>query len=290
MREDPENVELPGSQDLDGAYAFCQKLADEQYQGFPVGTPLMTRRLRRHVAVVYAFTHLAGSFAAAEGEEGGEKLEDWRGQLQALGSGPARHPVFLALEDTVREMDLPLEPFHDLLGAFIQDRTKKRYETYAELLDFCRRSANPVGRVVLMIHGYRDPERMRLSDLLCTALQLTSKLRDIEEDLARDRIYLPLEDFEEFGYTEADLRMRLVNERFRHLIKAQWKRTRLLYEEGRPLIKRLHWPLSWEIKLTWIGGNELLRKVHKQGYDTLRSRPSLSAWDWPRLVRGALFS
>lgn len=278
--------------DIEGAYAFCQQLARNHFQSFPVGTRLVTKSLRRHVAVLYAFARIADELADAEGSEDAreEALADWRAQLRDVGEEPARHPVFLALEDSMREHDLPKQPFDDLLGAHLQDCRKSRYETFDELRDYCRLWANPIGRIVLMVHGYRDEERLRLSDDICTALRLTHILKNMERDLVRDRIYLPLEDFRRFGYTEADLRMKVVNERFRNLMKHQWKRIRQLYEDGERLPKKLHWPLSWEVRLTWLGGNELLRKVHKLGYDTLRRRPRLSRWDWPRLMAGVLFS
>lgn len=277
---------------LPGAFDFCGRLARRHYENFPVASRLLPHRTRRHVAVLYAFARIADDFSDEAEYEGVrlERLEDWRRQLWAVGREPARHPVFLAMEETLRELDLPREPFDDLLSAFLQDVDKRRYATFDEVADYCRRSANPVGRIVLMIHGWRDPERLRLSDAICTGLQLANFCQDVSVDLKKDRIYIPEEDFRLFGYTEADLRMGVVNERFRSLMKHQWKRTRALFEEGRPLAATLRLPLSWEIRLTWLGGTLVLRKIQQAGFDTLHQRPALGRWDWPGLLLRSLLS
>ncbi|MBI3551590.1 MAG: squalene synthase HpnC [Elusimicrobia bacterium] len=266
-------------------------MADSHYENFPVASLAVPRRLRKHVAALYAFARIADDFADEPEYEGfrKERLLDWRRQLHAAGKEPASHPVFAALGRTLRELQLPVEPFDDLLSAFLQDVEKKRYATFDEVLDYCRRSANPVGRVVLMMHGHRSPELFRYSDAICTALQLANFWQDISVDLKKDRIYIPEEDFRQFSYSEADLRMGVVNERFRDLLKFEVNRTRALFEEGRPLPGKLAWPLSLEIRLTWRGGREILRKIRKGGFDTLSERPSLTKWDWiPLLVRSLL--
>ncbi len=277
--------------DAPAAFKFCQDLVDSHYENFPVASLLLPRKLRKHVAALYAFARIADDFADEPEYEGvrKERLLDWRRQLLAVGKEPATHPVFAALGRTFRELDLPVEPFDDLLSAFLQDVEKTRYATYDEVLDYCRRSANPVGRVVLMIHGHRDPELFRLSDAICTALQLANFWQDISVDLKKDRIYIPEEDFQKFSYSEADLRMGVVNERFHDLLKFEVNRTRDLFEQGRPLPGKLEWPLSLEIRLTWRGGREILRKIRKGGFDTLSTRPVLHRWDWiPLMVRSLL--
>ncbi|MFA6030298.1 MAG: squalene synthase HpnC [Elusimicrobiota bacterium] len=272
--------------DAGAAYAFCQRLADRHPENFPVASPMLSRRLRRHVAAVYAFARIADDIAdEAEHKDARlERLRDWRRQLDAVGRETPKHPVFVALADTFRALDLPRGPFEELLDAALQDCTKTRYETFEELLDYCRRSADPVGRLVLMIHGYRDPELFKLSDCVCSGLRLVDFMQDLSGDLKRDRIYLPQEDFRACGYSEADLRMGVANERFRNLVKLTWKRTKALFEEGRPLSARLDWPLRWEVRLTWFGGMEVLRKVRKQGFDTLHRRPRIGVFDWPPLA------
>ena len=207
--------------DKAGAYRFCQNLVDSHYENFPVASLLLPKKLRKHVAALYAFARIADDFADEPEYEGARKqrLLEWRRQLNAIGKEPAAHPVFVALESTVRELELPVQPFEDLLSAFIQDTEKKRYATFDEVLDYSRRSANPVGRIVLMIHGYRSEELFRYSDAICTALQLANFWQDISVDLKKDRIYIPEEDFKQFSYSEADLRMGVVNERFIDLMK-----------------------------------------------------------------------
>jgi squalene synthase HpnC len=279
--------------DVSGAYAFCQDLAACHYENFPVASRILPLRLRPHVAALYAFARIADDFSDEPEYEGvrGERLLEWRSLLHEAVSPVAkpRHPVFVALSQSLRELDMPVQPFDDLLGAFLQDVVKKRYETFDEVLDYCRRSADPVGRIVLMIHGHRSPEIFRYSDAICTALQLANFWQDLSVDLKKDRIYLPEEDFKAFGYSEADLRMGVVNEKFRNLMKFEVNRTRSLFEQGRALLGKLSWPLSWEIRLTWLGGTEILRKIRRMGYDTLSKRPSLSKWDWiPLLVRSLM--
>lgn len=276
--------------DVAGAFRFCQSLADRHYENFPVASLLLPKRLRRHVAVLYAFARIADDFSD-EPEHAGfrrERLLDWRAQLADVGRRPARHPVFLALESTLSELELPKEPFDDLLSAFLQDTEKSRYETFEEVLDYCRRSANPVGRIVLMIHGLRDPELFRWSDAICTALQLANFWQDVSVDLKKDRVYIPREDFKAHGYTEADLRMGLRNERFRALMKFEVARARALFEQGKPLPSRLPWPLSLEIRLTWLGGMQVLKLIHKRDFDVLSGRPALGKGDWIPLFFRAL--
>lgn len=281
---------LTDPSDADGAYAFCADLARRHYENFPVASRLMPRRLRRHVAALYAFARIADDFSDEPEHEGvrRERLLDWRRQLAEIGERPPSHPVFLALGTTLRELDLPKKPFDDLLSAFLQDTEKRRYATFDEVADYCRRSANPVGRIVLMIHGHRDEELFRYSDATCTALQLANFWQDVSVDLKKDRIYIPEEDFKAHGYSEADLRMGVCNERFRSLMKFQVARARALFDQGRPLPGRLRWPLSMEIRLTWLGGRQILKMIHRQDFDVLRARPALRKRDWIPLVARAL--
>ena len=277
---------------VSAAFAFCADLARRHYENFPVASRLLPSKARRHVSVLYAFARIADDFADAPEYEGRriERLLDWKRQLEDAGRAPARHPVFLALAESLKELELPKEPFADLLDAFLQDVRKSRYATFDEVLDYCRRSANPVGRIVLMIHGHRDPQLFRYSDAICTALQLTNFWQDLSVDLKKGRIYIPEEDFKQFGYSEADLRMGVVNEKFRSLMRMEWKRTRALFDEGRPLVGCLKWPLSWEIRLTWAGGTEILRMIRRAGFDTLTARPALRRRDWIPLAARAILA
>jgi len=276
--------------DVAGAYRFCADLAARHYENFPVASWLLPRRLRRHVAALYAFARIADDMSDEPEYEGvrRERLLDWRRQLDEVGRRPPEHPVFLALGATFRELDLPKRPFDDLLSAFLQDTEKSRYATFAEVLDYCRRSADPVGRIVLMIHGYRDEELFRYSDAICTALQLANFWQDVSVDLRKDRVYIPAEDFAAHGYSEADLRMGVHNDRFKSLMKFELARTRALFEQGRALPARLAWPLSLEIRLTWLGGMQVLKMIHRRDFDVLRARPALCAGDWVPLAARAL--
>ena len=288
LKDYQAKLSRPG--DVSGAYRFCQDLADRHYENFPVASLLLPKRLRKHVAALYAFARIADDFSDEPEYEGvrRERLLEWRSALADIGKRPAAHPVFLALEHTLKELELPKEPFDDLLSAFLQDTEKSRYATFDEVMDYCRRSANPVGRIVLMIHGYRDPELFRYSDAICTALQLANFWQDVSVDLKKDRVYIPEEDFKAQGYSEADLRMGVYNERFKNLMKFQICRTRALFEQGKPLPEKLHWPLSLEIRLTWYGGMQILKMIHKLDFDTIRTRPALKKRDWIPLAARAL--
>ncbi len=283
-------TKLTDASDVAGAYRFCQNLADSHYENFPVASLLLPKRLRKHVAALYAFARIADDMSDEAEYEGRRRecLLNWRSMLADIGKRPPSHPVFLALGATLKELDLPKEPFDDLLSAFLQDTEKNRYATYEEVVDYCRRSANPVGRIVLMIHGYKDPELFRYSDAICTALQLANFWQDVSVDLLKDRVYIPQEDFTAHGYSEADLRMGVYNDRFKNLMKFEVSRARALFEQGKPLPEKLHWPLSLEIRLTWYGGMQILKMIHKLEFDTIRTRPTLKKREWIPLVARAL--
>ncbi len=276
--------------DVAGAYRFCQDLARRHYENFPVASLLMPKKLRRHVAALYAFARIADDFSDEPEYEGvrRERLLDWRRQLEDIGSKPPSHPVFLALGATLKELDLPKQPFDDLLSAFLQDTEKKRYATFDEVADYCRRSACPVGRIVLMIHGHREEELFRYSDAICTALQLANFWQDVSVDLKKDRIYIPEEDFRAHEYSEADLRMGVCNERFKSLMKFEVARARALFDQGRPLLGRLRFPLSLEIRMTWLGGMQILKLIRRLDFDVIRTRPALAKRDWIPLAARAL--
>ena len=276
--------------DVAGAYKFCSDLAARHYENFPVASLLMPKRLRRHVSALYAFARIADDFSDEPEYEGvrQERLLDWRRQLNDIGTTPPSHPVFLALGATLKDLDLPKQPFDDLLSAFLQDVEKSRYATFDEVTDYCRRSANPVGRILLMIHGFRDEELFRYSDAICTALQLANFWQDVSVDLKKDRIYIPEEDFKAHGYSEADLRMGVCNERFKNLMKFEVSRARALFEQGRPLLGRLRFPLALEIRMTWLGGMQILKKIHRLDFDVIRTRPALKKREWIPLAARAL--
>src|SRR5215831_12399444 len=203
-------VTPPGT--VDEAYAYCERLARSHYENFPVGSILVPKRLRKHVYSVYAFARVADDFAD-EGYETGElteaqrlaALDDWERKLEDCYRGRADHPVFVALAETVKELRLPIQLFTGLLSAFKQDVVKRRYADFEEVLDYCSRSANPVGRLILLLFDYREEGLAELSDCVCTGLQLANFWQDVEVDIRKDRVYLPQNEMARFGVSDDDL-------------------------------------------------------------------------------------
>ncbi len=287
---------------LDEAYARCLALTRAHYENFPVAR-LVPRRLRPAVAAVYAFARTADDFADEGYDTSGpanlppaERLRLLRAFESALLASAEGQPVppewdwiFTALADTRRRYNLPLTLFQDLLSAFTQDVTVKRYATFAGVLDYCRRSANPVGRLVLLLHGFHDAERFAQSDAICTALQLANFWQDVGVDFKKDRIYVPQEDWPRHHVTEADFAAASASPNLRACLEFQVERTRRLFERGRPLPGELPFPLSLEIRLTWLGGSSILDRVEAQDCDTLHARPAHRTLDKIRLLLRALF-
>ena len=277
---------------LADAFTHCIGLARGHYENFPVGSWLLPRALRPHVCSIYAFARIADDFADEPGLERNDRLrrlDEWEARLRSCETDP-EGPIFTALAETIRRYRIPMELFTDLLAAFRSDVTTPRHRTFSDLLAYCRYSAVPVGRLVLHLFGYRDADRCRLSDAICTALQLANFWQDISVDFCRGRIYLPQEDMERFGVTEADLAERRVSDSFRSLLDCQIDRTAALFREGRSLPDRVAGRLRIELKLTWLGGMEILRKIPAAGHDVFRHRPRITAADTLRLLCRALFA
>jgi len=264
------------------AFAYCQRLARDHYENFPVASFLVPRAQRRFVACVYAFARTADDFAdegVLAGPERLRNLDDWEEKLVACFAGEADHPVFIALRATIEATDIPQEPLRSLLRAFKMDAVGHRYQTFDELLEYCAHSANPVGRLVLHLFGQATDTTLPMSDHICTALQLTNFWQDVAVDFAKGRIYIPLEDFDRFGYTEEDLGRGRADDRFRALLRFQLERTRRLFRAGEPLIGMTGGRLRHELALTVSGGMAILDSIERTGYDTLSRRPTLSAGD-----------
>jgi phytoene synthase len=273
------------------AYAECRRLARRHYENFPVASYLVPRDKRDALAAIYAFARYADDVADEPGVEGRlEKLAEWREMLRACYSGKVQHPVFLALHDSERRFILSRENFEHLLRAFESDVSVNRHRDFPSLLAYCACSANPVGRLVLELFGHRDPELFALSDCICTALQLTNFWQDVARDLERDRIYLPLEDLRCFNYTLDDMRAGRVDERWRALLKFEIARARQLFDQGKALAERVTPDLRVQLRLTWLGGMTVLRKIESAGYDVFLRRPSLGKLDFLRLYFRARYA
>ncbi len=277
---------------VEEAFAHCEARVRAHYENFPVGL-FVPRDKRPYVHALYAFARAADDFADEPMYEGmrGEKLDQWEARLHAAYEGRAEDPIFVALAETVRRLDIPKGLLLDLLSAFRQDTVKTRYDTWEELLDYCRRSADPVGRLVLLVFGYRDDAGLPpLSDAICTGLQLANHWQDVAVDLRKDRIYLPKELRDRFAVGEWDLNAGKVTDGFRSLMAEVIRRTRALFDRGRPLCDRVGRDLRFEMRLTWLGGASILDRIEEAGYDVFRRRPrhgpvaklSLAwrAWRW----------
>lgn len=260
------------------AKASCAELARNHYENFPVASWLLPGRLRRHFFNVYAFCREADDRGdeRASPAEALEALGQWREELRLCYAGAPRHPIFVSLRETIRQFDLPIEPFEALISAFERDQRQQRWESYEELLSYCEGSANPVGHLVLMLFGHRDAERFRMADATCTALQLTNFWQDVAVDLGKGRIYLPQEDMRRFGVSEEDLRAQRCDEKFRGLMRFEIQRTRELFAQGRKLIPAVDRRLRVDLELFSSGGEAILRKIEHNGCDVFRRRPTLS--------------
>jgi len=253
------------------------------YENFPVASLLLPAALRAPVEVIYRFARSADDFADEGFEPAGirlQKLQRYREQLDA----PAE-PLFLEIGKIVREHELPLQLLRDLLDAFSQDVVKKRYAGYAELLAYCRRSANPVGRLLLHLFKRTTESNLRQSDAICSALQLVNFWQDAGVDyLKQNRVYLPQDEMARFGVTERHLRDGRCDDAWRALMAFQVDRTRALMLSGAPLGRALPGRLGLEIRATVQGGLRILDKIEAAGYDVFRRRPVLRAFDWPLLL------
>lgn len=260
------------------ARAWCQRLTETHYENFHVASWFLPKRLRAHFHAIYAYCRVSDDL----GDETGDReqslalLDMWGRELDACYRGETRHPVFVALAEAIRECDIPKQPFADLLVAFRRDQRQVRMESMEEVLDYCHYSANPVGRLVLYVCGYRDDERFRLSDYTCTALQLANFWQDVREDYARDRIYFPAEDMRRFGVDEATIAEGRFTPEFRELMCYEVEYARETMGKGLPLIGMVDRELAVDLDLFSRGGLEILRAIEEQGYNVLRARPAIS--------------
>lgn len=273
------------------AQSYCSRLARTHYENFTVASVLLPRRLVPHFHNVYAYCRWADDLAdeAGGGKRALDLLRWWREELLRCYEGRPRHPVMIALTPTIRRFHIPPRPFLDLLFAFEQDQLVKRYQTYEQLLGYCRYSANPVGHLVLYLSNAYNPTNAPLSDHICTALQLTNFWQDVARDFDLGRVYLPEEDRRQFGYNDADLERRRCTDAFAALLQFEVERTRDLFYRGMPLLEHLQPELRLDIDLFLQGGLAILRKIERIHYNVWLKRPVLARWDKATLLAEALW-
>ena len=269
---------------LADAEAYCQRLATSHYENFGVVSWFLPKELHQHFFNIYSYCRISDDL----GDEVGDPrlslllLDRWEQELDAMYASlegseeKPTHPVFVALAGTVAKFGIPKHEFSDLLTAFRQDQTITRYETFDDLLGYCRNSANPVGHLVLYLCGYGDSERQLLSDYTCTALQLANFWQDIAVDWEKNRVYLPLEDLRRFKVREEDIAARRASVEFREMLKFEVARAREWFDRGLPLIKQVKPSLALDLELFSRGGQEILTAIEKQDYDVLSRRPTIS--------------
>lgn len=274
---------------LGDAYDYCLEKVASHYENFPVASRLLPKNVRKHIASVYAFARTADDFADEKQFAGQRlpRLNAWQQQLESIGSQKQSHPVFMALEKTIQTFDIPISLFGDLIHAFKMDVEISRYQTFDDVLGYCKFSANPVGRIVLYIMGYAAPRFLEYSDAICTALQLTNFWQDISIDLQKNRIYIPGQDFNHFGYTEEELQNGVYNENFKRLVFFEIQRTQEFFDRGKPLLGKIPGRFGFELRLTWLGGSRILQKLLKNNADVFKERPVLKKLDFLVLLARA---
>jgi len=274
----PEYAIPPAAPSLEQSRAYCERLARSHYENFSVASWFLPARLRQHFFNVYAYCRISDDLGDEVGNPAASLLllDQWQKELEVCYAGSPRHPVFVALAETVRTFEIPQHEFSDLLSAFRQDQTITRYQTFDDLLGYCRNSANPVGHLVLYLGGYRDAERQKLSDYTCTALQLANFWQDVSVDYEKGRIYLPLESLRRFGVTEEDLTANRNTHAFCEMMRYEVARAREWFERGLPLVGKVEKELAIDLQLFTRGGQEILNAIEKQGYAVLGRRPSIS--------------
>ncbi len=272
---------------LESAYREALRLTNSHYENFPVVSLFIPRRLRKHIAVVYQFARQADDIAD-EGKSNCElrieNLELYRYNFSRSLNGKYQNDFWLALHNTILEYKLTPKYFYDLLDAFKQDIYKNRYNSFDEVLNYCERSANPVGRIVLELFDIRDEESSKYSDAICTALQLTNFYQDVSIDIKKDRIYIPIDEIERFGVKLNQFELKQNNTNFEQLLKFQVDRTKDYFSIGRNLFARLPRKLEKQIKATVLGGEKILEKIGIINYNVLNHRPKLSKIDYMNIL------
>ncbi|HEY1424102.1 MAG TPA: squalene synthase HpnC [Candidatus Acidoferrum sp.] len=286
-----QNAPPPGCSP-ETAQQYTRWLATHHYENFNVASWLLPKELHQHFYNLYAYCRWADDLGdeVPETQRALELLDWWEQELGACYEGLPSHPVFVALRETILAKDIPMQPFADLLKAFRQDQTVKRYPTWESVLDYCVYSANPVGRLVLYLCGYRDEARQKLSDATCTALQLANFWQDVSRDLEKVRIYIPLDEAARHNVSEDDIVQRRFSENYVALMKALIASTRELFDEGFPLAHSVEGKLRIDLEMFSRGGTAVLDAIEAQGYDTLNYRPAISKAKQAGLLGRTIFS
>src|SRR5208337_3658780 len=263
---------------LEQAHEYCRRLARSHYENFSVATWFLPKKLRQYFFNVYAYCRISDDLGDEVGDPAASLalLDEWQAQLDACYAGSPRHPVFVALSETVRKFSIHKHEFSDLLIAFRQDQSVTRFESFDDVLAYCRYSANPVGHLVLYLCGYHDAGRQQLSDYTCTALQLANFWQDVSADYAKGRIYLPLEDLRRYSVSEEDLAQNRNTPAFCEMMKFEVERARQWFERGLPLVQQVDKELAVDIELFSRGGQEILNAIQRQGFAVLGKRPAIS--------------
>jgi squalene synthase HpnC len=278
----------------DDARAYCRRLAQSHYENFAVVSRLFPRLLHQHFCNVYAYCRWADDLAdePIAGAEPLALLDWWESQLNAAYAGEATHPVFVALRETIREFDLPKKPFADLLVAFRRDQVQQRYETLADLLTYCENSANPVGRIVLLLGRCANVDNVQLSDFICTGLQLANFWQDVRRDFERGRIYIPQEICRRHGWDEGRFATAKSNSakcdsQFREMLRPLVAEAEAMFSAGRPLVSRVTPELRLPVQLFIAGGQAILAAIKRNRYDVWSRRPTVSRFTKLRLAATA---
>jgi squalene synthase HpnC len=276
--------------DVDFGRRYCRDLARTHYENFPVLTWFVPKALRQHFANVYAYCRWSDDLADEVGDAGESLrlLNWWQGELLSCYGEAPKHPITVALKETIEEFAIPSEPFLDLLSAFRRDQTQTRYESFDDLLDYCRQSANPVGRLVLYLARRTDERFFDLSDSICTGLQLANFWQDVAIDWRKGRVYLPQEDLRRYEVGENDLAARIADKNVRELLRFQVERAEHWLKRGRPLASMMPGRMKVVVALFAEGGLGILRKIRTQHFDVLSARPKLGKADYIGIAQRAM--
>ena len=278
---------------LETAYKEAIKFAGNHYENFPVVSFMVKKELRKHVAMIYTFARRADDTAdegEAEPDERIHALDEYEKNLENALSGDYKSDFWMCLANTIDERNLSIENFTNLISAFQQDISKKRYSTHDEVLNYCERSANPVGRLILELNGIRDAKAIRYSDMICSALQITNFLQDVSVDLKKGRIYIPISDMRNYGIRESEFIRENDSKVFRELIRFEVDRVEEMFDEGSQLLDYLSGRLKVQINWTILGGKRILAKIAENDYNVLLNRPVISKAEYVRLFVKALWA